>query len=160
MPSAQSAEKLQPMLLRLAAEMGRPYPNRQGVEQAAIEARALVSGASLELATGRLTRPQVFAMLKALTQSDRGAGTESWDATSQRFLAATAIFQSAGELARDDATAAKEQISRELHAIRERLLFPADGEGARYSSPRNFDDEARRQVENSFSAIGESQENW
>jgi hypothetical protein len=162
-PEGESAVKTEPVLQQLAAQMGRSYPDRHAVAQAARECQARLDGAADDLANSRVSRPDVLAMLSRLASPHQPAALDSWDAASQRFLAASAVYHSAARLlaapSEGDAQA-EERIAAELESIRERLLFPQDEGESRYLSPRDFDGQSRRKVMDSFAAIREHLESW
>jgi hypothetical protein len=163
LPPSGSVSDVEPIINGLAAEMGRPYPNREAVMQAAQRARAVLAGALPDTAARRMSRQDAIALLKQLAQASPTEGLESWDATSQQFLAASAVYHSAASLADGSAAGAsdaREPITRELQSIREKLLFPQADDQGRYLSPRNFDSEAQREIAESFAAIRGALENW
>jgi hypothetical protein len=162
-PAGGASTELEPILNALAAEMRRPFPNREAVLQAAHRASAVLASTLPDIAAQRVSQQDALLLLMQLAQASPTEGLESWDAASQRFLAASAMFHSAAPLAganTEDASDVQERVARELQSIRENLLFPQADDQGRYLSPRNFDSEAQREVAESFAAIREALENW
>ena len=125
----------------LSREMGRPYPDRESVSEAAGDVRQEIAKLASAPANQLVANgEESIALLRRLSRPDVTADMGNWDAAAQRFLAlAAARYSSAHALQSNEATqAGADEIAAKLRALRDRLHFPVAGDGSPYLSPRDF----------------------
>lgn len=152
---------LSEVLSRLDQTMGQPRPATTEVITNAMTARALIAAELRKhSAPNALTTVKVRELLGRMTQEGQRLSGRDWDAAAQVYLGTVSLLQAklqaAGQLERlQTPTETDRELLQLLESLREKLKFPQNDPGIKFSSPRTFDGERIRLIGKQLERIDE-----
>jgi hypothetical protein len=118
---------------RLVIEMAKPYPNPKFMARESRNTAALVASLINDLATKRLSGPNLQAIIARLDRAGAWDHLTSWDAAAQLYLALVPLRQSLIDL-EPTKSAEYAPLGARLETLHRKLTYPPG-----FDSPRDFD---------------------